>query len=207
MRKGEIMTQYKVVSQHLPGDLRNKTKTLVGVAGVPAEIRSWHHRNRSIRVLQLKQPVRNTEVHYCVHKRSPPEPTLSQFHPLYILKTYCFTIHFNIIILPIWRSIHGSVYAFNVSYVLRIQPITSSDHRNNAWWWLKLCSSYLCNFFCPFINSSPFPHCNPIWDLHSPIKYLLQIHGQNLPGRGSCHEQTITMFEWSKKARLQLSVW
>ena len=98
MLKEESMTQY------LPGNLRKTIRALVSVAGVPAQIRNWHYPNKSVRA-GLNQPVRSTEVNYCVYKLSPPETTLRQFHPFYILNTYFFKIHFNIIILPISMSL------------------------------------------------------------------------------------------------------
>lgn len=54
-----------------------------------------------------------------------------------------------------------SSYVFQISQVPHNQPITSSDHRNNTWWWKKLWSFCLCELLHPLITSSALPHCNP----------------------------------------------
>ena len=59
---------------------------------------------------EIHSLVWNVKAHYCVHKRIPSVPVLSQMNPVYTLSPYLLKTHFNIIFLHMPESFKCQVY-------------------------------------------------------------------------------------------------
>jgi hypothetical protein len=98
----------------------------------------------------------------CSQEPPPLVPSLNQMNPDYTFQTYCFAIHFNIIISPtVWSSNrilpsgfpNKNVYAFPY-YVCHMHCPPSSDHPNNIRYGAHITQFAISRLFSVFCTSS-----------------------------------------------------